>query len=233
DGRNSPMRQAAGIEVMTTRYGQKALAFAVTHDAPHDNISTEVHQSGGPFTLVPLPDHDGKSSSAIVWMDDAAKTDARATMPEAAFEAEMTARSCEILGPLRLASRRTTWPIISQRAKQLVGQRLALIAEAAHVVPPIGAQGLNMSLADTGALLDLAQAKPETLGDAQMLQAYERARLRDIQVRVAGIDLLNRASQLSAQPLRDARAAGLRAIYAAGPVRKMLMRMGLGLRRFS
>ena len=69
DGRNSPMRQAAGIPVKTTRYGQKALAFAVTHPVPHENVSTEIHRSGGPFTLVPLPDYQGQPSSAIVWME--------------------------------------------------------------------------------------------------------------------------------------------------------------------
>ena len=152
DGRGSPMRKAAGIGVTTKRYGQKALAFAVTHDAPHDNISTEVHRSGGPFTQVPLPDYEGKPCSAIVWMDSSAASQARLDMDVSAFEAEMTDRSAHLFGPLKLASRRTIWPIISQRAERLSGQRLALIAEAAHVVPPIGAQGLNMSLADTACL---------------------------------------------------------------------------------
>ncbi len=70
DGRHSPVRQAAGIESKTTRYGQKAVTFAVTHEAPHNNVSTEIHRSGGPFTLVPLPDHDGKPCSAVVWMKE-------------------------------------------------------------------------------------------------------------------------------------------------------------------
>ena len=69
DGRDSPMREAAGIRVHTTRYGQKALALAVTHPIPHCNVSTEIHRSGGPFTLVPLPDYQGKPSSALVWME--------------------------------------------------------------------------------------------------------------------------------------------------------------------
>ncbi len=72
DGRDSPVREAAGIGVRTTRYGQKALAFAVTHPEPHDNVSTEIYNRGGAFTLVPLPDHDGRPSSAVVWMDDGA-----------------------------------------------------------------------------------------------------------------------------------------------------------------
>ena len=230
DGRASPMREAAGISVSTRRYGQKALAFAITHPVPHENVSTEIHRTGGPFTLVPLPDLDGMPSSAVVWMDDGPLTIARATTHIADFEAEMSERSCHLFGPLTLASPRNVWPIINQHADRLSGERLALIAEAAHVVPPIGAQGLNMSLNDLACLLDLAVAHPEALGDAAMLERYHKARFADIQLRVRGIDLLNRASQASSPLARDARAAGLNALYAMPQVRKMLMQMGLGVR---
>lgn len=230
DGRNSPMREAAGIRVKTRRYGQKALAFAVTHPIPHDNVSTEIHRTGGPFTLVPLPDYNGRPSSAVVWMEDGPRAKALSDMDSATFENEMSERSCHLFGPLTLASRRTLWPIVSQQAVRLSGERIALMAEAAHVLPPIGAQGLNMSLRDLSTLCDLASAAPERLGDAQMLDAYHAARHRDISLRVQGIDLLNRASQISAQPLRDARAAGLNAIYGMKPVRRTLMQMGLGVR---
>ncbi len=230
DGRNSPMREAAGIAVTTRRYGQKALAFAVTHPVPHDNVSTEIHRSGGPFTLVPLPDRDGTPCSAVVWMDDGPRTQARTTSETAEFEAEMSARSCHLFGPLKLASERAVWPIISQHAARLNGERLALIAEAAHVLPPIGAQGLNMSLTDLASLLDLAEQDRDTLGDAAMLERYHAARHNDIMLRVHGIDLLNRASQAKSQTAKDARAAGLRALYGMGPVRKMLMQMGLGMK---
>ncbi|WP_416368970.1 UbiH/UbiF family hydroxylase [Tritonibacter mobilis] len=230
DGRASPMREAAGIDVQTTRYGQKALAFAVTHDTPHENVSTEIHRTGGPFTLVPLPDLEGRPSSAIVWMETSANADRLAALDEVDFEVEMNIRSCGVLGQLSLASRRTLWPIISQRASRLVGERLALMAEAAHVVPPIGAQGLNMSLADLRVLMDLADARREGLGDQAMLNAYEKARHSDIKLRVSGIDLLNRASMMEARPLRDLRAGGLNALYSLPQVRKMLMQMGLGVR---
>jgi 2-octaprenyl-6-methoxyphenol hydroxylase len=230
DGRASPMREAAGIEVETKRYGQKALAFAVTHPIPHENVSTEIHRTGGPFTLVPLPDYNGLPSSAVVWMEEGAKAKTLFELPTSAFEAQMSERSCHLFGPLSLASLRTIWPIISQKAQRLNGQRVALVAEAAHVVPPIGAQGLNMSLGDMRTLLDLALAHPDRLGDAEMLETYHRARHRDIAVRVLGIDLLNRASMVNAQPLRNARALGLNALYALPQVRKSLMQMGLGVR---
>lgn len=230
DGRNSPMRQAAGIGVKTTRFGQKALAFAVTHPIPHCNVSTEIHRTGGPFTLVPLPDLDGQPCSAVVWMEDGPKSERLYTLDQSAFEEEMTARSCALFGPLKLATRRTIWPIIAQEADRLTSQRLALIAEAAHVVPPIGAQGLNMSLKDLTVLRDLAMDRPEGLGDRQMLDAYHRTRIADIRARVAGIAALNRISQLSTEPLRDIRAKGLDALYSLKPVRTSLMRLGLGAR---
>ena len=231
DGRSSPMREAAGIGVRTSRYGQKALAFAVTHPIPHENVSTEIHKTGGPFTLVPLPDYEGMPSSAVVWMDDGPLSVARYMMETEALEAEMSARSCHLFGPLTLASSRTIWPIISQRAERLNGVRLALLAEAAHVVPPIGAQGLNMSLADTRSLLDLAIAHPDRLGDAVMLETYHKARIGDIRMRVTGIDLLNRTSQAKSPLLRDARAFGLKALHEVKPVRQTLMRLGLGTRK--
>jgi 2-octaprenyl-6-methoxyphenol hydroxylase len=230
DGRGSPIRQAAGIPVTTRRYGQKALAFAVTHPVPHENVSTEIHRTGGPFTLVPLPDRDGSPCSAVVWMDDGAESLRRLELDAAAFSAEASERSCHILGPLTLCTERAIWPIISQHVERLSAERVALIAEAAHVMPPIGAQGLNMSLNDLATLRDLAVENRDTLGDTAMLDAYQRARHGDVLLRVNGIDLLNRASQASMPLARDARAAGLNALYAMAPVRKMLMQMGLGMR---
>jgi 2-octaprenyl-6-methoxyphenol hydroxylase len=230
DGRSSTLREAAGISVRTLRYGQKALAFAVTHPLPHQNVSTEIHRSGGPFTLVPLPDREGIPASAVVWMERGAEIARLAALPVEAFEAEMTARSGGILGPLRLASRRTTWPIISQMAERMSGQRLALMAEAAHVVPPIGAQGLNMSLADLRVLLDLIEGQPGDPGAAAVLSAYHSRRHREVEARMAGIDMLNRASMLGEPMLRDARAAALNAIYSLSPVRRTLMKAGLGVR---
>lgn len=226
DGRHSAVRAAAGIDVSTTRYGQKAVTFAVTHPYPHDNVSTEIHRAGGPFTLVPLPDQDGKPCSAVVWMTDGASAQNLAALSETEFEAAATDRSAELYGPLKLASRRMVWPIISQIADRIAGPRVALVAEAAHVMPPIGAQGLNMSLADLGTLLELAQKGD--LGSKAMLDAYQRKRHPDIKLRVTGVDALNRASMAGSPLLQDLRVAGIKALYGAAPVRKTLMRLGLG-----
>lgn len=230
DGRNSTIRQALGIGVRTTRYGQKALAFAVTHTVPHHNVSTEIHRSGGPFTLVPLPDRDGHPCSAVVWMESGPEVLRLAALPVPAFEAAMTTRSCGILGPLTLASRRTVWPIISQIADRMAGERCALMAEAAHVLPPIGAQGLNMSLADLRVLLSLALGDPAGLGGTRMLDAYHRQRHWQVQARITGIDALNRASMMGNPALHALRAAALNTLHSVAPLRRSLMKAALGIR---
>ena len=227
DGRDSAVRAAAGIGVQTTRYGQKALAFTVTHPVPHRNVSTEIYNAGGPFTMVPLPDVEGRPASAIVWMNPGAKALELAAMEQGPFDAEMSLRSCHHLGPLTLASERRVWPIVSQRADRLSAERTAILAEAAHVVPPIGAQGLNTSLNDVIALRDLALQDPARLGSPEMLAKFARARMPDIRARVAAIDLFNRVTRSGAPLFQSLRLAGLRGIYDIRPLRQAVMRAGM------
>lgn len=228
DGRNSACRAALGIGVRTHDFGQRALTFAVTHDLPHGNVSTEVHRTGGPFTLVPLPDYAGRPSSAVVWMETEANAQALLALDEDAFNAAATERSAGVQGPLTLVTRRTSWPIISQLADRFYGARTALVAEAAHVMPPIGAQGLNTSLKDLHALLDLCRQAPHEIGNVAMLEAYQKARYTDVATRTLGVSALNKTSIAGPQMVRDLRAAGLKAIHDIAPIRRSLMKLGIG-----
>lgn len=229
DGRNSAVREAAGIGVHTTRYGQKTLAFVVGHSKPHANVSTEIYNQGGPFTLVPLPDLDGEPASAVVWMNPGPRAEELSKMDQAAFEARMSERSCYILGPLHLKSERRLWPIISQRAERMSAQRVAIMAEAAHVIPPIGAQGLNTSLNDLILLRDLAlMAGREGLGGEKMLAEYDRKRSADIRKRVAAIDLFNRVTRSPRPQMQMLRLTGMKAVHDLSSLRRAIMRAGMG-----
>lgn len=228
DGRNSFVRETAGIGVHTTRYGQKAIACAVTHSAPHGAVSTEIYNQGGAFTLVPLPEHEGQPASAVVWMNPGAEAQRLFMAPKAEFNAVATERSAGILGPLSLASPRRIWPIVTQRAERLTAERIALVAEAAHVMPPIGAQGLNTSLTDIRALRDAALAHVADPGAPEALAAYARARSRDIHLRAQAIDLFNRVCRSGEAPVQALRLAGLKLVHDIAPVRRTVMRAGLG-----
>ena len=226
DGRDSPIREMVGIGAKTWRYGQKGIVFTASHETPHENISTEIHRTGGPFTLVPLPDSERLPQSAVVWMEAGAEAARLMDLPDIEFANEATARSCGVVGSLTLTSRRAIWPIISQKADRLTAERTALIAEAAHVLPPIGAQGLNMSLLDIQTLINLSDF--HELGSEQMLTAYDRARNKDVLVRLHGIDLLNRASLAADPNLRAIRLKGLQFLHSSITSRKLAMRAGLG-----
>lgn len=231
DGRNSSLRDFAGIKHRRWAYDQSALVFVVTHDKPHDNISTEIHRTGGPLTLVPMPDLDGKPCSSVVWMTPANRAQQLYNMDDATLSAEITHDTMSMFGPLTVASPRAVWPMISQVPSRLISARLALVAEAAHVVPPIGAQGLNMSLHDIETLADLmakAKLKGDDIGATTLLKSYERKQLPKTLARVGGIDLLNRASMFEPRTLRDLRYAGLTAINRIGPLRKLAIKVGVG-----
>ncbi|WP_108484659.1 FAD-dependent monooxygenase [Oceaniglobus ichthyenteri] len=225
DGRASSVARAAGITMKTRRYGQKVLAFVATHTAPHHDVSTEIYNSGGAFTTVPLPDHEGAPASAIVWMNGGARALELYGLNDADFGAEMTLRACHILGDMRPISPRRMWPVVTQTAQALTARRTALIAEAAHVLPPIGAQGLNTSLHDVSALLDALSPDP---GAPEGLRIYETARAKDISGRAAVIDLFNRVCKSDAAPVQALRLAGLRQVHDIAPIRRTIMRAGLG-----
>lgn len=226
DGRDSPLRAMLGIGARTVRYGQAALVFAVTHERPHGEVSTEVHRAGGPFTLVPLPDHEGRPCSAVVWMDDAAEQARRMELDPDAFSAEATERSADAQGALSLVGRRAAWPIATTVADRVTARRALLMAEAAHAMPPIGAQGLNTSLRDVAAMLDLARRRPAELGESAWLDGYARARHPDAVLRAAGIDGLNRVSRSAG--LAGLRALGIGLLHDVAPARRLAMRAGLG-----
>ncbi len=227
DGRASPVRAAAGIGVSVRRYGQSALAFAATHDIPHGDISVEIYAPGGAFTTVPMPDAEGGPASAIVWMNDGPRAQALMTMEPKAFGAEMTRRSVSMLGDMRLASPRRIWPVVTQTADRLTATRTALIAEAAHVLPPIGAQGLNTSLADVAALLRALEGADDP-GAPAVLDRYAASRRRDVAARAAVIDLFNRVCKADAAPVRLLRRVGLAAVHDIAPLRRAIMQAGMG-----
>ncbi|WP_308915206.1 FAD-dependent oxidoreductase [Jannaschia sp. LMIT008] len=229
DGRDSAVRRAAGIGARRVTYDQTALVFTVAHDAPHGDVSTEVHDTGGPFTLVPMPDlPDGTHRSSVVWMDAAAVQRERMGMDDDALSARATERSAGANGALRVLTRPVAWPISTTGATAITARRTALAAEAAHAMPPIGAQGLNTSLADIRVLRDLALADRDAIGTRPYLQAYARQRHPDIVARLLGIDLLNRTSIAGSGPLAFLRGPGIRTLHDLPLLRRTVMRMGMG-----
>lgn len=226
DGRNSLCRDAAGIAVERRELRQTALTFNVAHTRPHRNTSTEFHTPHGPCVFVPLP---GQRSS-VVWVsrpDDAARLHA---LDDAELGLAAERQSHSMLGAMRVEGARFMFPLSMEKPAQLAAKRIVLAGESAHVLPPIGAQGLNMGLRDAA---DLAGIVSESLalggdpGSDTVLTAYARSRKPDITSRTFAIDLANRSLLSEFLPLQPVRAVGLHLISSIGPLRRLAMREGL------
>ncbi|WP_306143985.1 UbiH/UbiF family hydroxylase [Roseibium sp. MMSF_3412] len=226
DGRKSVLREAAGIEVKTWTYPQVAVVLNVEHRLPHSSISTEFHTKTGPFTLVPLPGN----MSSIVCVETEEGAARLCAMEADALAMELERRAHSILGSFKLASCVKSFPLSGMNAHRLVGERIALIGEAAHVFPPIGAQGLNLSLRDIidlTAVIEGARLRNMDPGDNAILQHYEKKRTRDIATRTNAVDILNRSLLTPFLPVQAARGLGLYVVDRIAPLKRFLMREGM------
>lgn len=226
DGRNSALREAAGIGVKTWTYPQVAVVLNVEHRLPHNSISTEFHTKTGPFTLVPLPG----DMSSIVCVETAEGAASLCALAPEALAGELERRAHSILGEFKLASDVKSFPLSGMNANRLAGDRIALIGEAAHVFPPIGAQGLNLSLRDImdlTAVVEGARLRTIDPGDRTILQHYEKKRTRDIATRTNAVDILNRSLLTPFLPVQAARGLGLYVVNRIAPLKRFLMREGM------
>jgi 2-octaprenyl-6-methoxyphenol hydroxylase len=226
DGRHSLCREAAGIGVSGRALKQSALTFNISHSRPHRNISTEFHTSEGPCVFVPLP---GERSS-VVWVASPREAERRMALSDDALSEATERQSHSILGRVRVESGRNLFPLAIERPRQFAQRRIALVGEAAHVIPPIGAQGLNLGLrdaADIAEIVETAATDGKDPGAPQALLRYDFKRRADVMSRTFAIDLANRSLLSDLLPMQSVRAVGMHLIGSVGPLRRLAMREGL------
>ena len=226
DGRRSLCRTAAGIETECQSYPQTALTFNLSHARPHGDTSTEFHTESGPFTLVPLP---GLRSS-LVFVAKPADIPRLTALSDADLAEEIERRSHSLLGKVRIEAGRGLFPLTSEIARRFGQNRIVLVGEAAHVMPPIGAQGLNLGLRDAatvGELVVAVQRDGGDVGSQELTDRYERMRRADVTSRSLAVDLLNRSLLSDFLPLQGVRGLGLYLLDQIGPLRRAVMREGV------
>lgn len=223
DGRNSMVRETLEIKVKGWSYPQSAMVLNFAHSLPHQNISTEFHTESGPFTQVPLP---GRRSS-LVWVQKPADAAANAEKSLEELGRLVEERMQSMLGQVTVEDSVQVWPLSGMTAHRFGKGRAALIGEAAHVFPPIGAQGLNLSLRDILALSEILCSRPDQPIPATSGDSFDRKRRADIVSRTASVDLLNRSLLSDFLPVQMLRAAGLHVLSAIAPLRNLVMREGI------
>jgi len=227
DGRRSICRRSAGIDVTERRYDQAAIATSFRHTLPHGNVSTELHTEEGSVTTVPLPD---PNASSLIWVGPLPEIMGLMQRDDEGFGDALSERLSGLLGAVSDVGARAEFPVAGLTANRLAAKRTVLLGEAAHILPPIGAQGLNLGFRDAAALADcIADALREARdpGGEDVLDAYARARRLDVMTRTLGIDLLSRSLLSSLPPLQAARGIVLHGLKALPPLRRAVMRLGL------
>jgi 2-octaprenyl-6-methoxyphenol hydroxylase len=226
EGRNSPTRDAAGIRLARWRYDHAAIVSTLTHERPHEDVAYEIFYPAGPFALLPMTDMgDGSHRSALVWSVSQADAPGWLSLSDEDFAAEVKAAMGGFLGEVRMTAPRSTYPLGFHHAARITDHRLALVGDAAHGIHPIAGQGLNLGLRDAAALaqvlVDGARLGLE-LGDAQLLERYQKWRALDTMSVALATDSLARIYGVPGRAASAVRRFGMALIDRLEPIKERL-----------
>ena len=226
DGRNSPMREAAGIRIARWRYDHSAIVSVLRHERPHDNVAYEIFYPSGPFALLPMTDDDTGHRSAIVWSVRKDDAPGLLSLSDEDFAAEARVAMGGFLSTIALAAPRSTYPLGFHHAAQITAHRLALVGDSAHAIHPIAGQGLNLGFRDGAALAQVLVEGARLgldLGDRQLLDRYQRWRSLDALSVAFATDSLTRIYAIPGRTASAVRRFGMGLIDRIAPVRNRLM----------
>jgi 2-octaprenyl-6-methoxyphenol hydroxylase len=228
DGRASRLREGAGIKILRWDYPQTGIVTSVGHSRPHHGRALQHFLPSGPFAILPLI----HNRSCITWTEASAHAKELLALEDDGFRAELTRRFDYRLGEIVAVGARAAWPLDMHLARALIGERFALVGDAARVVHPIAGQGLNLGLRDVAALteviVDAARLGLDT-GTELVLERYERWRRLDSALSAATYDALNRLFSNDWTLLRTARDFGLAVLDQLPPLKQFLVAEAAGV----
>ncbi len=237
EGRNSTLRDQAGIPVTRMPYNQTGIVCAIAHERPHHGCALEHFLPAGPFAALPMgPSDDAEPGgspnvSAIVWTEDTARANTILNLDEPRFIREVGRRLGDHLGAIRGVGRRWSYSLSAMLAHRYVDTRLVLAGDSAHGIHPIAGQGLNLGFRDAIALSDLiiaANQAGQDVGAPALLARYQRLRQSDNLLMLGMTDGLDRLFSSDRRLVRRARDLGIAAVDRAGPVKRLFMRRAMG-----
>ena len=227
EGRNSPTRTAAGIRIARWQYDHAAIISAFDHSKPHDNVAHEIFYPDGPFALLPmLPGQNGIGRSALVWTVAAKDAAGVLALSDGAFAVEAAKRAGGLLGELSSAAPRSSYPLGFHHAARITDTRMVLVGDAAHGIHPIAGQGLNLGFRDVAALVEVLVDGTRTgldLGDAMLLERYQRWRSLDTLMVATATDTLTRLFGVPGKAASNVRRFGLGAVQRIKPLKDLFM----------
>jgi 2-octaprenyl-6-methoxyphenol hydroxylase len=228
DGARSKLRERAGIATHGWDYDQSGIVVTVGHERDHHGRAEEHFLPAGPFAILPLKG----ARSSLVWTEDRAEAARIVALDEGEFHTELEARFGLHLGEIKALDRPRAFPLGYFVARAFIGERLALVGDAAHVIHPIAGQGLNMGLKDIAALAEVivdAARLGIDLGQADVLERYQRWRRFDTMAMGLATNSLNLLFSNKSALLRTVRDIGLGLVDRMPPLKSMFIRQAAGL----
>ena len=227
EGRQSPLREEAGIGTVDWSYRQTGIVTTVEFEGDHRGIAHARFMPGGPFAILPLL---GQRAS-LVWTETTDLAKVIMALDDTDFNAELRKRFGDFLGDVRTSGPRWSYPLRLQHAERYIAERLALVADSAHVIHPIAGQGLNLGLRDIAALTEVlveAARRGEDIGAPLVLERYQQWRRVDNWTLALVTDGLNRLFSNDIAPIRLARDLGLGIVQKLPPLKKFFIRHARG-----
>jgi 2-octaprenyl-6-methoxyphenol hydroxylase len=227
DGAHSLIRERAGIATHGWNYDQSAIVTTVAHERTHNGRAEEHFLPAGPFAILPLT---GRRCS-IVWTETSGEAERIVALPDSEFHAELEKRFGLQLGDIEVVGPRRAFPLGLFTARTFIGERLALVGDAAHIIHPIAGQGLNMGLRDVAALAEaIADAARLGLdpGGPEVLERYQRWRRFDTMTMGVATDGLNRLFSNHSDALRLVRDIGLGLVERMPTLKRIFIREAAG-----
>ena len=227
DGRDSPLRRAAGLGAVEWRYDQTGIVCTVAHEYPHRGIAQERFLPSGPFAILPMTGN----RSSIVWTERADIASRILASDRDAFDAELAWRFTDYLGALTVEGPVFSYPLALTLAERYTANRLAVAGDAAHAIHPIAGQGFNLGIRDAAALaeviVDAARLGLDT-GSVAALARYARWRRADNFMMLAATDGLNRLFSNDIAPIALGRRLGLAVVNRIPGLKRVFMRHAMG-----
>jgi 2-octaprenyl-6-methoxyphenol hydroxylase len=228
DGARSRLRERAGIVTHGWDYDQSGIVVTVGHERDHRGRAEEHFLPAGPFAILPLT---GQRSS-LVWTEKRSEAARIVALGADEFLGELEQRFGLHLGEIKALDQPRAFPLGYFVARSFIGERLALIGDAAHVIHPIAGQGLNMGLKDVAALAEVvvdAARIGMDLGQADVLDRYQRWRRFDTMAMGLATNSLNLLFSNESKVLRAVRDIGLGLVDRTPPLKSMFIRQAAGL----
>jgi 2-polyprenylphenol 6-hydroxylase len=226
DGRDSWVRQAAGLAAVNVPYGEKGVVANFLAEKPHRNIASQWFRDDGVLAYLPLPGN----RISIVWSTPDRHADELLALSAEELCSRVAGAGGNALGRLELVTAPAAFPLRLMRVEKTVSRRLALVGDAAHGIHPLSGHGVNLGFQDAEVLARLLSATPawRDLGDERLLQRYQRARREEVLLMQATTDGLRRLFRESLPGLRPLRNFGMSLTDRLPVLKNALVRYALG-----